>query len=301
VALYVPRVCFALPFPVLILLGLRHRKPGAIALTCLSGGLSLFTLMGFVVPMKPPAKSEFTFKVYTQNVASLERIGPLLSQLQTVDPDVVLLQEAGGTQSASLQAQLPEYAWYKNGPFLFGSRFQVLSVHPVWESSHIRYLVRVAGRVVTFLNIHPRSPRHAYSQILGVPSPVAPKRWRTMSFTEVVRDDAGLRTSALRGIGASVAEAETPVVVAGDSNSPGLSWAASQSLGTLTDAHAAAGLGFGYTFPDTPIPWLRLDRVFVTREISVQATQVLAAGASDHRAVLVMLGLGIGHRPEATD
>src|SRR5690606_39746135 len=57
-------------------------------------------------------------------------------------------------------------------------------------------------------------------------------------------------------------------IVAGDLNLPSPSPLLRRSLGFLQDGFAAAGRGFGYTFP-TKRPFLRLDRVMVSEDLRV--------------------------------
>jgi len=51
------------------------------------------------------------------------------------------------------------------------------------------------------------------------------------------------------------------VLIAGDTNLPGLSWALATLLGDYHDAFDEAGRGFGYTYPAWHRSWLRIDRV----------------------------------------
>jgi endonuclease/exonuclease/phosphatase (EEP) superfamily protein YafD len=55
------------------------------------------------------------------------------------------------------------------------------------------------------------------------------------------------------------------------------------------DAWEVAGRGFGFTWPNGvfPLPPIRLDHVFVSRELAVVGARVGEGSGSDHRPVIV--------------
>lgn len=98
---------------------------------------------------------------------------------------------------------------------------------------------------------------------------------------------------------ADVQKRTGPVIVAGDFNSTPLSDVYQLMTSHLTDAHRAAGWGFGYTYPthtndisDTRfLPrLLRIDLIFFSAEFSALRCWVSETyGKSDHRPVLATL------------
>jgi endonuclease/exonuclease/phosphatase family metal-dependent hydrolase len=106
------------------------------------------------------------------------------------------------------------------------------------------------------------------------------------------------------------AQEEMPVVIAGDFNMPTFSPAYRVMSAPLTDVHSVAGEGIGFTFPananhvryqdvagfsvplSSPVPLSRIDHIFVSREINVLSSRVLAdAAGSDHSPILTDLAL----------
>ena len=82
-----------------------------------------------------------------------------------------------------------------------------------------------------------------------------------------------------------------PVVIAGDTNLPGLSWAFAHWLGDYTDGFSAAGTGFGYSFPAPRTPWMRIDRIMADRHFRFGEFRVIDSYISDHFAVMADLEL----------
>jgi vancomycin resistance protein VanJ len=85
-------------------------------------------------------------------------------------------------------------------------------------------------------------------------------------------------------------EQETdPVIVVGDFNSTQHHWVYRHISRSLTDAHRAAGSGFGWTFP-AHRPLVRIDHVLVSGAWAVVRTHVSSHHAtSDHRPVVTRL------------
>jgi endonuclease/exonuclease/phosphatase family metal-dependent hydrolase len=83
-----------------------------------------------------------------------------------------------------------------------------------------------------------------------------------------------------------------PVIIAGDTNLPGSSWALAHWFGEFQDGFDEAGSGFGYTYPlGKRRPWLRLDRVLAGPQFRFVDFGVIESKASDHLAVLAELEL----------
>jgi endonuclease/exonuclease/phosphatase family metal-dependent hydrolase len=87
----------------------------------------------------------------------------------------------------------------------------------------------------------------------------------------------------------SLAGGETePVVIAGDTNLPGLSLVFARYLSGYQDGFEKAGWGFGYTYPTNKNrpPWMRIDRILATASLRFERFEVGASSASDHRCVV---------------
>jgi endonuclease/exonuclease/phosphatase family metal-dependent hydrolase len=141
------------------------------------------------------------------------------------------------------------------------------------------------GKLAVY-SIHPISPRGA----LGV--------HRFRDFIHVARtggllrngaEDSLVENAALRAeqVAAAAAMAQTeklPVLLAGDTNLPGLSAALHRHLAGYRDAFRSGSWGFGYTFPQRHA-FLRLDRILASPELELSAFEIGCAGASDHFCV----------------
>jgi endonuclease/exonuclease/phosphatase (EEP) superfamily protein YafD len=80
------------------------------------------------------------------------------------------------------------------------------------------------------------------------------------------------------------------VVIAGDTNLPGLSHVLHRYLSRYQDGFAKAGWGFGYTFPTRPRgPWMRIDRIVASDELRFVRFRVGRSLASDHECVVADL------------
>ena len=94
-------------------------------------------------------------------------------------------------------------------------------------------------------------------------------------------------------VAADVGGSPDPVLIAGDTNLPGSSWAFGHCFGGFQDGFATVGNGFGYTFPSTPRhePWMRIDRVLADYHFRFLSFDVGPGLLSDHRPVIADLEL----------
>jgi vancomycin resistance protein VanJ len=81
------------------------------------------------------------------------------------------------------------------------------------------------------------------------------------------------------------------VIIAGDTNLPGLSRIFRENLGGFDDAFAAVGRGFGYTYP-SKFPWLRIDRILTNGKLRAVDFRVGDALASYHLCVSATITAG---------
>jgi endonuclease/exonuclease/phosphatase family metal-dependent hydrolase len=103
----------------------------------------------------------------------------------------------------------------------------------------------------------------------------------------IIRLNTELRTSQIAAI-ASRAPIDRPVIIAGDTNLPGLSRLLRVHFGRFTDGFSTVGAGFGYTFPARH-PWLRIDRILVDERLRFVRFQTGRALGSDHLSVFAVL------------
>ena len=105
---------------------------------------------------------------------------------------------------------------------------------------------------------------------------------------ERVRENTALRRDQVGALAAAVREARNPVVVAGDTNLPGLSRLFAETLGGLQDGFTHAGRGFGYSFPGEG-PWMRIDRILASPDLRFTRFHVGNQSRTTHLSVFAEL------------
>lgn len=314
VALYLPRLGFGLPLPVVILAALFFRRPWLLAVQLLSLWLLLVPLMGLHFGGRAtPTPGAPRLRVFSYNVDSGRRGLPIIvGQMRASDADVLLLQEAAGIDPAEVEAGLPGFHAAATGQFVVASRFPIvetwappkLAVAGVPRSPRfMRYLIETPGGPVRVYSVHPISPREGLDELRGEGLRGELRQGRLFSSRvpraeRLVKANVVLRSAQLEAIAEDVARATVPVVVAGDTNLPGLSWLLGRWLGNFVDGFDAVGSGFGYTFPAPKHPWMRIDRIRVGPGLRFLSFAVDRTSGSDHQAVIADIELPHG-RPSA--
>lgn len=299
-ALYVPRLGFALPLPfiVLLLLAFRLRRYLWTQLAALL--VVLFPLMGFTLPsFASKREGEPTLRVLSFNV-NTGYSGPeaVAQKIDAYSPDVVVMQEALIPQPF-VELMKARYPHVENaGQFVLASRYPVLSTHYV---GHLPYYGRtrsprfVQHRLQTPLgpvalyNVHPISPRGVLkvNRLRGAFHLLRTGQLLAGDPEFDVKHNTGLRTLQVETIAKLAAAERDPVLIAGDTNLPGLSRVL-KNFSAYEDGFSAAGRGFGYTFPSNRA-WLRLDRMFASSALRFTSFQVGCEGVSDHLCVVAEL------------
>jgi endonuclease/exonuclease/phosphatase family metal-dependent hydrolase len=104
-----------------------------------------------------------------------------------------------------------------------------------------------------------------------------------------LEQNASLRWLHVEAAARAARSERFPVLLAGDTNLPGLSAALHRHLSGYQDGFRQASWGFGYTFPRR-YPFLRLDRVLASRELRFSEFQVgCPIDVSDHLCVVARL------------
>jgi endonuclease/exonuclease/phosphatase (EEP) superfamily protein YafD len=299
-ALYLPRVLFAVPLPFLALALWRHRMRRLLLAQAASVVVVLFPLMGFVLPWPTPSDPGApTMRVLSFNVNSgAGGVEAVVDEIDGHAPDVVLLQETADTESFArlLRSRYATVqAWDQ---FVVATKYPIASTSTPDKLSfdgklHRARFLKVAmetplGRVV-FYDVHPTSPREALGMMHGV---------RTMlrgASAPVMEANVGLRTLQVKTFAEAAAAETDPVVIAGDTNLPGLSAVFGQYLSGYADGFARAGWGFGYTFPTNKWrPWMRIDRILASDALRFTRFEVGQSKVSDHRCVVADLQRAAG-------
>jgi endonuclease/exonuclease/phosphatase (EEP) superfamily protein YafD len=304
VALYLPRVGFAAPLPIIVLACLALRMRRLVWLQVLSALLLILPLMGLALPWPSgadPGKPKM--RVLSFNVNSAHGgVQPVLGEIGRYSPDIVALQESGDDDplSGPLRALYPTVL--VSGQFILATRYAVTETtepDKLVYDGHARsarwnrhVLDTPLGHVVLY-NVHPISPREALYGLRGQGGLVHEIRsGHLFSGTAAARveDNVGLRTLQLQSFSDSARRETDPVIIAGDTNLPALSALFHRYLSPFDDGFSIAGRGFGYTFPtDRWRPWMRIDRILASRPLRFVEFQVGRSLASDHHCVVADL------------
>jgi len=307
IGLYLPRVGFALPLPFLALL-VAWRLPWRWLLTQLVAlVLVLFPVMGLRLPgAASPTAGAFHLRLLTFNVATGSfGTDKIIAELQASNADLILLQETNPDQYAELRKSLPGYFHQDSGQFWLSSRYPLEEMDQPPMIPHlgkmrsprfVSYVLETPVGRVRLFNVHIISPRDALDEVHGegLKSEVLSGRLFRGAAASSVVDNTDLRVAQLAAISEGAHRSADPVLIAGDTNLPTLSWALGHYLGDFQDGFSKAGSGFGYTFPAGRRTWMRIDRVLADDHFRFLGFNVLRTRASDHYAVTADLELRPG-------
>lgn len=234
-------------------------------------------------PRSAPAVAGEVVTVMSVNLLMVNKTtAPIIEEIKTVAPDVLLLQEYTWHWHKALQAALgSEYphveyitredsfgaAVYSRRPFV--EKVEIFT--PLGEAidPQIRAVIEVAHRKVAFYNIHLLPP------------------WGLMYIIEHRAQFADLLDA--------LENEPLPVVMGGDfnftENSPQVS--ALSRLG-FADAQDAGGWGRGATWPNNSffrwIPSIRLDHVYLGGGLTCTDCRTGVGAGSDHRPLIARIG-----------
>jgi vancomycin resistance protein VanJ len=300
--LYLPYALCAVPLP-LIAGALSLSGRARLLWTQLVAGLVLlFPLMGLRLPWPASKRTDRpALRVLSYNVLSgFGGYAALVREIEAEAPDLVVLQEVLGDGTALFSMLAERF------PFVDGStQFIVASRHPIVSELEpppiphegrmrsprfVRYLIdSPLGRLALY-NVHPISPREGLAVLRGqgLKREILSGRILSGHTKGQFVSDSTLRALQVRSF-AAMADRETdPVLIAGDTNLPGLSPLWRRHLSRYEDGFASAGWGFGYTFPSR-LAWLRIDRIMASRALKFVDFRVGRGTLSDHRYVVADL------------
>lgn len=262
-----------LPIPILAALAVvRRSAPAGLAvLLCIAVWLALFGEI--VLPAKGGGAHDL--RVVTNNVHA-DNADPsgAARKIVAVGADVVALQELTGSELAAVGPVLAEaYDYsYVRGTVGIWSRYPITSQRPVdlrlgWDRA-LRAIVKAPGGEVAVYVAHMPSVRVDVDQ----------------GFTADQRDDSA------EALGQAIAEDPAQrIVLLADLNGSVYDRALSPITSQLESAQAAAGAGFGFSWP-AAFPLARIDHV-LTKGVRPTRCWVLPANGSDHRPVVADLKL----------
>jgi endonuclease/exonuclease/phosphatase (EEP) superfamily protein YafD len=297
VGLYLPRLVLAAPLPLLagLLAWLRLRRwlwtqlPSALLL--------VFPLLGFVLPW-PHAAGAGSIRVLSYNVNSGRGgVDGIVEEIDRFSPDVVLMQETGRNEGFEPLLRARYSTFSMEDQFILASRFPLAAMtgpDKIPFEGHqrsprfLRYVLDTPHGPIVFYNVHPVSPREDFEAIRGkgLRSELLSGRVLSGAAAPRIQINTDLRVIQVTNF-ADAARRETgPVLIAGDTNLPGLSPVLARELSSFTDGFAQAGWGLGYTYPNDRRPWMRIDRMFAAGGLRFAGFEVGQSKASDHLCVV---------------
>jgi endonuclease/exonuclease/phosphatase (EEP) superfamily protein YafD len=306
IGLYLPRIVLAapLPFVLLALYALRVRRWLWSQLA--SALLLLFPLMGFVLPWPHWADAgQPKLRVLSYNINSgYGGADAVFAEIEKYSPDLVLLQETGRTDDLEklLRTRYETVDIY--GEFVLATHYPILSKYepgllPFYgRMRSSRYVQRILDTPLGHLavyNVHPTSPRQDFGALRGprgLRREISSGHLFSGSSASVILDNASIRGRQVDAFSYDSAHETEPVVIAGDTNLPGLSRIFARYLSGYQDGFGSAGWGFGYTYPSDehrPVPWMRIDRILASDQLRFVKFEVGESRASDHRCVVADL------------
>lgn len=246
-----------------------------------AGGLCLLSVARPSYPLsRPHAPPNKTFRIVTWNIHDqLDSIPQILQQLRRLDPDIVCLQEANARRFRECWPGAKAVQAHSN---LILTSGDVLETHEIKTNLRGRQMrpflaakIRLNGETIWVLNVH------LYSL-----QPAALIKQQSAARAKALAD----RTAEMRQLQAAEIVRWTQsragaVVIAGDFNTPPRGRLYKSLCRLATNCFAAAGKGFGWTFP-ADYPLLRIDHVWASRDIKPLRCWRVRTGASDHCPVV---------------
>jgi len=269
---------FVPAYPVAVVACTRKRWP----LAALASILCLWHLtwvLGPLLPNDPPAARGDSLTVISANLLMVHPDpDALATELEAHDADILVLQE----YSPRWEAAAIRRGWFEQYPYQAGvvrtdsfgcaifSRVPLQDVEVVSMAGlpQLQATIELGGVEVDLLNVHTLPPRIA-SYVPG--------------HHEGTRD-------ILQWVDT---REDRPFVVTGDFNSTPYSRFDRLMGARADDAWNLAGRGYGHTATNGvfPIPPIRLDHVYLSRDLTVEAITMGEGVGSDHRPLIVDLAM----------
>jgi endonuclease/exonuclease/phosphatase (EEP) superfamily protein YafD len=304
VGLYLPRLVLAAPLPVFVTALAAVGPRRYIWTQIVAAWLLLFPWMGFVLPWPSlHPRAEQVVRVLSYNIDSgVGGIPNIVAEIDRYSPDVVLLQELAGSEliAGLLETRYPTVR--VTNQFLLASRYPVVSsVDPEkldYEGRHrsarfVQQILETPLGHIAIYNMHPLSPREIFYALRGngMRREILSGRLFSSANAAVFQANSGLRTLQVKAVADAAQQETDPVIIAGDTNLPGLSFVLNRYLSGYQDGFVQAGRGFGYTFPTNRGPWMRIDRILASQTLRFVRFEVGTSLASDHLCVIADLQL----------
>jgi vancomycin resistance protein VanJ len=245
-----------------------------------------------------PARQADVLTIVTHNVGqgNREQFGAFARKHS---PDVAVLQDIR-SEAAHYAKLFPGMHTMTRGEFCVFSRHPIRSAEmvpkPAWRGRSIaaRFEIERGGRRFALYNVHLPTPRSQFNRFLS-------KRVVTDLFGDEehaggfasYREWINARRALAQDLAGVFAAEKLPYLACGDFNTPDHGFVYHLFAGKMKDAHAAAGNGYGMTFPcDVRSisgllgPWLRIDYAFAGNGWHPVYCEANDGTRAQHRAVV---------------
>jgi endonuclease/exonuclease/phosphatase (EEP) superfamily protein YafD len=284
----------ALLLPAVLLLPPERRRRFA-PVPLVAAAALVWLVMGLCVPWRTLADGGTTaarpmFRVLTCNIdGSALDADRLREVLIDTDPDVVVLQAWSSHHQRRVFGDLG-WEFRRDDELFVASRFPIRDARPLVDAGFAagpgaaaRYeLALPGGRTVSLVNVHLATPRDALTRALA----------RSPAAARAVRDNSALRHAQCAAVArwAAGESLGTPVVIAGDFNTPAESRIFPAALPDYANAFTRAGWGWGRTH-FTRRTAVRIDHVFCGPGVVARRCWVGPDVGSAHRPVIAEVEL----------
>jgi vancomycin resistance protein VanJ len=277
---YIPQHLYSLPTLLLLIWAIQHRNPLAVVASLLVLSGFLITFMGFNIPKRSSranqTSSQTTLRFVTYNLHQ-DDLNPnhrAIARLKGLKPDIAVLQETRDVNGLlnELRTTFPDFSIEHQGELTTISRFPIRFVQTHNPSRTVRQpldvKIDVNGQLVRIVNLH-----FPFADFRGPftkrPNRSTSSRWdQTRSLLEL--------------------DQKTPVLIAGDFNTPPRGALYSSLRNQYQNAFEQAGWGFGFTY-SSRVPVIRIDHVWINSGMRAIRAFAVSETASDHRPLVTDL------------
>jgi vancomycin resistance protein VanJ len=304
VMMYLPQYLLLLPLFILVPLSLIWMR--LIVIQAIVAIYVLFFFMDYITA-GPKTAEGVTIKVLTSNTG--QHHGETIQEFgERNDPDIIVLQDAGG-RGRFYTNMFPTLHARGHDQFLVLSKYEIEDggiLHDLLDQEDrpvaAWFKLKIGEQGLYLFNVHMPTPRDQLQAVkgFGILGSVAHRLKKGGHADKVYLENKDFFKHQLelaKQIVATAAESDLPFIVAGDFNVPTHGRSYHTYKRAWREAFAEVGSGYGYTFPGDAKkgisipPWLRLDNIYCSKELTPVSAVVDAGRGSQHLAMIAELQL----------
>lgn len=290
---YAPQHFFGAPALILLCMSVFRRDMRPIIINSLALCFFAAAILGLCIPWRSAAWSmqghlqgkHTTIRVITYNIHHSMAGGiAVADEISKANPDIIVLQEANAVLKWSNtvnEIQRLKCGKYKidYGELAILSRYPIKYYAPCQMESktgriYLKATLDISGHGVDIINVHLNSSLRPWSYISN-----------QANIIEKVESSSSLRAYQVKAMLNDLNTIKTPLIIAGDFNTPPRGMVYAKFTRIYSDAFASAAWGFGNTFR-SDVPALRIDYIFLGGGARAKHCYVPVTQASDHRPVV---------------